>query len=253
MTLKQVLHEHLCAIPVFPQVRTAYRFAFNHGEYEHEMAMREFYSQFISPGDLVFDVGANMGETAEVFLALGAHVVAVEANPFLCDRLHHISERAPLTVENVAAGNCMGDTTLHIGVQPGHSTVSDEWMNHVARTWPEQHRWKSEVRVPMVTLDSLAAKYGVPAFVKIDVEGFEEQVLHGMTFRAAALTFEYVGTQPDRLARCLALLPEYRFNLTVRQDHRQLFSVPASAQVVLAKVREDCPSYGDVICTTQLR
>jgi hypothetical protein len=37
-----------------------------------------FYSQFVSPGDLVFDIGANVGDRTAVFVSLGARVVAVE-------------------------------------------------------------------------------------------------------------------------------------------------------------------------------
>ncbi len=43
----------------------------------------EFYSQFIRPGDLVFDIGANRGDRTEVFVQMGARVVAAEPQPWL--------------------------------------------------------------------------------------------------------------------------------------------------------------------------
>ena len=39
------------------------------------------YRQFIKPGDLVFDIGVNVGQKSEIFLALGAAVIGVEPNP----------------------------------------------------------------------------------------------------------------------------------------------------------------------------
>src|SRR5208282_493851 len=72
---------------------------------QHVLGLRQFYSQFISEGDLVFDVGANSGEYSRAFLALGAKVVAIEPTPGLVQRLRNI---AGLTVKECAMGSQQG-------------------------------------------------------------------------------------------------------------------------------------------------
>jgi len=61
----------------------------------------------------------------------------------------------------------------------------------------------------MTTLDALIGEHGVPAFIKIDVEGFEEEVLMGLTQPVAALSFEFTTILRDVaracIGRCMAL------------------------------------------------
>jgi hypothetical protein len=65
------------------------------------------------------------------------------------------------------------------------------------------------VRVPVTTLDTLIDHHGLPAFIKLDVEGFEVEALHGLTRPVPALSFEFTTIQRDLaqagIARCTAL------------------------------------------------
>ena len=57
--------------------------------------------------------------------------------------------------------------------------------------------------VPVTTLDALIGKHGVPAFIKIDVEGFEEEALAGFTRAVKALSFEFTTIQRDVALACI--------------------------------------------------
>jgi len=117
-------------------------------------------------------------------------------------------------------GDQPGKLKLHICVEyPSLSTVTNEWYE-AAHNSPLQHRnahWQEPIEVDVVTLDQLAARYGVPAFVKIDVEGFDDHVLRGMSFQPRALSFEFNREVPQVAQRCFeapVLATGYEFNYT---------------------------------------
>ena len=175
--------------------------------------MRRFTSQFVRPGHLVFDVGANRGEYSEMYAALGASVVAVEPNPELVEI---VRARVPnAIVEEAAVGAVEGTADLWRGADDGDSTLSKEYRAVLARTI---HATMHPLRVRVTTLDSLIARHGVPHFVKIDVEGFEEAVLRGLTARPAALSFEFHAALLGELEKCLTRLPDYQFRIAVGYD-----------------------------------
>ncbi len=77
--------------------------------------------------------------------------------------------------------------------------------------------------VPVTTLDDLILRYGEPTFCKIDVEGYEAAVLHGLSRPLAVLSFEYVPAAQDIALDCVARLQqldEYEFNWSCGEEHR---------------------------------
>jgi hypothetical protein len=73
----------------------------------------------------------------------------------------------------------------------------------------------------MTTLDSLIDKHGAPAFIKIDVEGFEEEALQGLTRRVKALSFEFTTIQRDVALGCIERCIELgyaRFNASLGES-----------------------------------
>ena len=153
-----------------------------YGHRGRSAAMDRLYSRFVQRGDLVFDVGAHVGDRIASFRRLGARVVAVEPQPALVKVLKLIYGRASdVTIEAVAVGRNPG--TAELMINPDNPTVSTASRGFIsaARGAPgwEAQRWTKTANVPMTTLDALIARHGVPAFVKIDVEGFEAEALAG--------------------------------------------------------------------------
>jgi len=201
---------------VYAPIRSGYQFLFDRERFEHRQRMRAFYAPFVKKGDLVFDVGAHVGRTAEIFSDLGAKVVSIEPNPHCCEQIALLAKVRDIHVENCAAGDVPGKLKLRICQDSVISTVVEAWYDEARRS--PLHRdaqWLDSLEVDVVTLDQLAQRYGVPSFVKIDAEGFDDHVLRGISFRPRALSFEYNRLLPEVAARCFEtplLSSGYEFN-----------------------------------------
>jgi FkbM family methyltransferase len=217
MELKSLLRKKIEASSLGPPLRNAYQRVCNRDYWKLRQAMAGFYRQFVSRGDLVFDIGANDGLYTEMFLWLGARVVAVEPHPKCVSRLRVFRPQRRLIVAPVAAGSSESEALFFLCAESAaHSSLSTEWLA-VARHLPEQGRenWNHTIRVPVTTLDSLINRFGVPSFIKIDVEGFELEVLSGLTHPVACMSFEFITDYLDAAVACLRLKyfsPGARFN-----------------------------------------
>ena len=168
--------------------------------------MDRLYARLVRRGDLVFDIGAHVGDRVGSFRRLGARVVAVEPQPAMVKVLKLFYGRgAEVAIETQAVGRNVGTTSMMINVD--NPTVSSASLDFIdaARGAPgwENQRWTKSVSVPLTTLDELIDKHGVPAFIKIDVEGFEAEVLAGLTHVVNALSFEFTTIQRDVALACV--------------------------------------------------
>ena len=181
-----------------------------------------FYSRFIRPGDLVFDLGANVGERTRLFRRLGVRVVAVEPQPELARHLaeEHAGDTL-VTVVAKAVGAAAGTAELRRNALDALASMSPRWIESMeasGRLAALGSRWIGSSTVEVATLDDLIAEYGTPAFVKIDVEGSEPEVLAGLSSAVPALSFEYARPAVDVALSSIARLRELgadRFNLVL--------------------------------------
>ena len=182
-----------------------------------ERAMGAFYGRFVRPGDLCFDVGANVGNRTEVFLALGAKVVAVDPQPSCVRALRkRYDGDSRVIVVPRALGEREGKAEFLLSDASTISSLSRDWIEAVRRSGRfRAYRWNRTVNVTVTTLDCLIEEHGVPAFVKIDVEGYELPVLRGLSRPVGALSFEFVPEFIDAAvaaARHLDRIGMTRFN-----------------------------------------
>ncbi len=216
MGIASLFKRLLRGTPVYAAARTLHRRLFQPERMRELERKKAFYRPLIPRGSLVFDVGANRGNRTEVFLALGALVVAVEPVPALAEALDDwFDDNRRFTLVQKAVGAAEGQATMFVADLDIISTMAPEWVEACKRQPHLSHAQWTPRTVEVTTLDRLIAQYGVPSFAKIDVEGFEVEVLKGLSRPIPALSFEYTPFRPEPALECLRLLRrlgEARFN-----------------------------------------
>jgi FkbM family methyltransferase len=200
-----------------------------YGDAARDAAMDKLYARFVKPDQLAFDIGSHVGDRIGGFRRLGVRVVALEPQPD-CARVVRALYGADkdVTLLESACGPKAGSLTLHINsANPTVTTASTDFVKAAdgAGGW-EGQRWDRQITVPVTTLDALVAKYGQPSFAKIDVEGFEGDVLAGLSKPLPALSFEFTTIQRDVAQTCLDLLAKlgpYRFDVALGESQVMTF------------------------------
>lgn len=190
------------------------------------LRMKRFYSGFVGQGDLVFDIGAHLGNRIPPLLALGCRVLAVEPQPGCTDFLSLWFGRRPnVDLLFVAVGDRPGRTPLYLcGEYPTLTSLAPDWIDRAAED-PlfSGIRWREAGSVEVTTLEKLISRYGEPDFVKIDVEGFEEKVVAGAGGALKALSFEFLPAAADNALAVVDRLEtaaSYRYNLSWGESMR---------------------------------
>jgi len=171
----------------------------------------EFFQTLIPAGALSFDVGANIGEKSEALLASGAQVVAFEPNPLvLPELLARCGSRTQWRLIQAALGSSAAIATLHARESHGASSLDKSW---------DGGKVLSMYNVPVVTLDAAILHFGLPFFCKVDVEGWELEVLMGLTRSIPLISIEFHLNERDisKTLACLRSMERFgssRVNLT---------------------------------------
>jgi FkbM family methyltransferase len=213
-----------------------------------------FYQDFVREGDLVFDVGANLGNRTKVFKKLGATVVAVEPQP-RCSRILELAYKSHKSVRVVpkAVGGEAGQITMYLSEAHYLSSMSQDWMSKVSASGRfGSAKWDRKIEVPVTTLDTLIQTYGEPSFIKIDVEGHEQEVLKGLSHGVKALSFEFTPETLSAAISCVIHLEDigmHQFNFVEGESTELSFSKWKSHSEIISLLetyRSNTVLFGDV-------
>ncbi|MFZ4400852.1 MAG: FkbM family methyltransferase [Bacteroidales bacterium] len=160
-------------------------------------------------GDLYFDVGANDGNRIQPIMDAGIKIIAIEPQKECIKYLKSkfgdkitiipkgLGEKEEIKIFNVSTINVL-------------SSFSEEWIERTQNSGRYgDAQWFKKEEVEITTLDKLIEEFGIPRFIKIDVEGYELEVLNGLSKSIDTISYEYtVPEQTDRALMCLKRIIE---------------------------------------------
>jgi len=215
------------------------------------------YEEIIKEGDLVFDVGLNIGDKSEIFLKKGCVVVGFEPL-FECfqhakDRLSNYSN---FRAENIALDKKEGFEKIFLTSYHTISTMSKEFISEVKKERFKEYDWNGERTITTNTLDNMISKYGKPEYIKIDVEGYEHNVLSGLTSKINLISIEFNPELCSETIKCLDYIDNLNnnnteFNYVYRFDDNFKFDKWVSKEEIskyLTSVNDFKFEFGDVFC-----
>jgi FkbM family methyltransferase len=215
-----------------------------------------FFQQVIQPGWLVFDIGAWKGEYIERALKAGAgHIVAAEPNPALHTKLtERYGHNSRVSIVPKGLADEEGERAFWpVDAASDLSSMATEYIEERAAsyatigiTWAEQ-----AMAVPVTTLDRLIEQFGLPSFCKIDVEGYEREVLRGLSQPLPFLSFEFHPHSLQKAADCTAYLDglgryEYNFTLMGSMAYNSARWLPSQSLTSLIAQTDESVWYGDI-------
>ena len=247
--VKRFVKEILLGAGLYYKVN-AYRF----GHDQKNTSQKAFYSTIIGRDDLVFDVGANVGQRAAIFSELARTVVAFEPQ---AECVRHLRSRfrfkRNVKIEPVALSEERGEAVIYESSAHTVSSMSPKFIESVGKKVFQDETWDEKVVVHTKTLDQMIELYGLPRFIKIDVEGFELNVLNGLSRPVPMLSFEFIPLALDEVEKCLSRLNEisadflYDYCLGEKLDFvlREHVDYETFSRDVLPEL-ERAPSFGDI-------
>ena len=146
-------------------------------------------------------------------------------------------------LEEKGLGAAEGKANLAISsLFPTLSTLAgDSWETEIKNASSLKIQFDQNVNIKVTTIDKMIQKHGIPKFCKIDVEGFEYQVLQGLTQPIPFLSFEFLSFSEERMNHCLALLYElgyHKFNWSYKETFKLRFSDWVDGSTVVNDIQQ---------------
>jgi FkbM family methyltransferase len=225
----------LVSLNIYPSIRYSflhriYIKLFRRNIIEAEKKEIAFYKSFLDKCDLIFDIGSYDGHKTVAFLHFANKIICCEPDSFnFSILLSRFKKSNKVIIKQVAVSNVNGFENYHVHQKgSAFNTLSEKWKDILKKNGRELFKEEfnfsnsAATKVPTITIDKLIAEYGVPDFIKIDIEGYEKKALQGLSKKIKCLSFE--ANLPeflDETVECIELLnnidPHALFNYAVEE------------------------------------
>ncbi len=222
-----------------------------------------FYKNFLFPVNepatalLAFDIGANKGNKTKALLKLGFNVVALEPEKKSISTLEYrYKNNSKVKIVKKGVASQEGATNIYITQsRSGLNTMNTKWKDRLHDK--EENRWNSQIdfkksyEVPLTTIDNLTKEFGNPYFVKIDVEGFELEVIKSIKYLPDFISFEAnLPEFTEETLQCIETL--YKLNNTITFNYSFTEQVVAETWLTAAEmtdyIKNTNERYIEIIC-----
>ena len=208
--------------------------------------------KLLNSGDLFFDIGAHLGEKSKKILDKNLKIVMLEPLPQCVKQLReNFKNINNVQILEKAVGRTVGNMKLEVNSKiPTISTMAKHWKNGRF----SNQEWDQKISVEVTTLDRLIKIYGLPNYIKIDVEGFELDVILGLSQKAGIISFEFTSEFLDQSIKCLNHLEKIgynEFNFSIGES-RKFYTEWSNTENLISKLKNESKNnkllWGDVYC-----
>ena len=209
-------------------------------------------SKFLKTNDLFFDVGAHLGEKSKELIKNNINVVMIEPQPECLKQLNKLyANNKFVTIVPMGLGKSQQKMEMSINSeQPVISTFSEHWKT--GRFY--NSKWDQKIIVDITTLDELIKKFGEPKYIKIDVEGFEHEVILGLTKKSGIISFEFTSEFIDDAFKSIDYLitlgySDFNYSLGERRKFYTKWTTANSIKEFIKNdIEKDSLLWGDFYC-----
>ena len=193
---------------------------------------------------ILYDIGANKGLYTDTLIDKYDKCILVEANPVLCEYLQgKYSNNTKIKIVNVIVSKDE-NVQFYVSNADTLSTADISWITDSRFT--KDYSWKAIDGVSTMSLDSIIRQEGTPSFIKIDVEGYELNVVKSLTQKYSGLCFEWAEEKKEEIIQTIEYLSEIgysQFAIQNKDDYN--YSVPNEDWTTKEKIILYCNSFFD--------
>lgn len=208
--------------------------------------------KLIDKDELYFDVGAHLGEKSKPFINKNIRTIMIEPLPSCVKKLQKLySKNHNVKIIPKGLGSRNSFKTLLINKQmPTISTFAKHWKSGRF----SNSKWEKKIRIEITTLDNLIKKFGNPQYIKIDVEGYELNVIKGLTKKSGIISFEITSEFFDEAIKCLKHLKKLSYNnFTFSIGERKKFfcnwtNYKTILNLIKKEIKKDKFFWADIYC-----
>ena len=215
-----------------------------------------FIKKIVPKNSLIFDIGANQGYKTEYFLHLNPKkILSIEPDK-TCVRIlkNRFFFNNNVKILDCAISDIIGVEKFYVHDKlSGYNTMSSKWFesltNQNINRWNRNFDFKDEILVKTLTLDHIIDEYFIPDFIKVDVEGYEYNVIKGLSKRIKTINFEanlpeFLDETKKIIRHLENIYENYKFNICV--DYKLFFDNSISAKEMIIYLENTNERYFDI-------